>query len=714
MQSIAQILASELGQPVQYVENVIALLDEGSTIPFIARYRKEQHGSMDDTILRKLEDRLQYLRNLDKRRQEVKSAIEGQGKLTEALTTAIDNAATLAEVEDLYRPYKQKRRTRATVAREKGLEPLAQLLLAQEKDCPAPEAAAQAYIDPEKGVETAADALQGANDIIAEIISDDADIRKALRGLLMRQGRLRSLAATEEDSVYRLYYDFEQAIPKLAGHQILAINRGEKEGLLSVTVLLDRDAALPALRRAVVKPGSAAMEFIKAACEDAYDRLIYPSLEREARSALTDSANEGAIGQFALNLKPLLLQPPVKGHVTMGLDPGYAHGCKVAVIDGTGKVLDTTVVYPTYGERQKREAIAKLTALCKKHGVVHIAIGNGTASRETEQMTVEMLRGLPGVSYMIVNEAGASVYSASELASQEYPDLDVTVRGAMSLGRRLQDPLAELVKIPPQSIGVGQYQHDLDQAELSRTLGHVVEDVVNRVGVDVNTASASLLGYVSGITPSVAKNIVAYREENGAFADRRQLKKVPKLGPKAYLNAAGFLRISGGKNPLDATSVHPESYEVTTSVLERAGVKASELSRGGVPDIERRLGSISALASDLNCGTLTLIDIVNELKKPGRDPRDDAPEVVFSRSALSIDDLEPGMELKGTVRNVVDFGAFVDVGVHQDGLVHISKLANRFVKHPSDVVRVGDTVKVWVEKVDRDRKKISLTMVQGK
>ena len=714
MPTIAEILARELDKPLAHVQNVIDLLDQGNTIPFIARYRKELHGSMDDTALRTLEDRLSYLRNLDQRRQEVKNAIDGQGKLTDELSAAIDSAATLAEVEDLYRPYKQKRRTRATVAREKGLEPLALLLLDQGRDCPAPEEAARDYVDPEKGVETLADALQGANDIVAELLSDDAAIRKTLRELLRRQGHLRSLAATEEDTVYRLYYDFDQPIAKLAGHQVLAINRGEKEGVLSVTVLLDRELGLMTLRRAVVRPGSRAMEFIKAACEDAYDRLIYPSLEREARSDLTASACEGAIANFGLNLKPLLMQPPVKGHVTMGLDPGYAHGCKVAVIDGTGKVLDTTVVYPTYGERQKREAIAKLTALCKKHGVAHIAIGNGTASRETEQMTVEMLRGLPGVSYMIVNEAGASVYSASELASQEYPDLDVTVRGAMSLGRRLQDPLAELVKIPPQSIGVGQYQHDLDQAELSRTLGHVVEDVVNRVGVDVNTASASLLGYVSGITPSVAKNIVAYREENGAFTDRRQLKKVPKLGPKAYLNAAGFLRISGGKNPLDATSVHPESYEVATAVLERAGVAASELSRGGVPDIERRLGSISALASDLDCGTLTLIDIVNELKKPGRDPRDDAPEVVFSRSALSIDDLEPGMELKGTVRNVVDFGAFVDVGVHQDGLVHISKLANRFVKHPSDVVHVGDTVKVWVEKVDRDRKKISLTMVQGK
>ena len=714
MQTIPQILAKELGKPQQAVENVIALLDQGNTIPFIARYRKEQHGSMDDTALRKLEDRLRYLRNLETRRQEVKSAIDGQGKLTEELSASIDNAATLAEVEDLYRPYKQKRRTRATIAREKGLEPLAELLLAQAKDCPAPEDAAQAYLDPEKGVETVADALQGANDIIAELLSDDADLRKALRGLLSRQGHLRSVAVKEEDSVYRLYYDFDQPLPRLAGHQILAVNRGEKEGFLSVTVLLDREAALYALRTAVVKPRTPAAAFVSAACEDAYDRLIYPSLEREARSTLTDTASEGAIGQFALNLKPLLMQPPVKGHITMGLDPGYAHGCKVAVIDGTGKVLDTTVVYPTYGERQKKDAIAKLTALCKKHGVTHIAIGNGTASRETEQMTVEMLRGLPGVSYMIVNEAGASVYSASKLAAEEFPDYDVNLRSAVSIARRMQDPLAELVKIDPKAIGVGQYQHDLDQAELSRTLGHVVEDVVNRVGVDVNTASASLLGYVSGITPSVAKNIVAYREENGAFTDRRQLKKVPKLGPKAYLNAAGFLRISGGKNPLDATSVHPESYEVATSVLERAGVKASELSRGGVPDIERRLGSISALASDLNCGTLTLIDIVNELKKPGRDPRDDAPEVVFSRSALSIDDLEPGMELKGTVRNVVDFGAFVDVGVHQDGLVHISKLANRFVKHPSDVVRVGDTVKVWVEKVDRDRKKISLTMVQGK
>ena len=715
MQSIAQILASELGQPVQYVENVIALLDEGSTIPFIARYRKEQHGSMDDTTLRKLEDRLQYLRNLDKRRQEVKSAIDGQGKLTDALAAAIDSAATLAEVEDLYRPYKQKRRTRATAAREKGLEPLAQLLLAQEKDCPAPEAAAQAYIDPEKGVETAADALQGANDIIAEIISDDADIRKALRGLLMRQGRLRSLAATEEDSVYRLYYDFEQAIPKLAGHQILAINRGEKEGLLSVTVLLDREAALPALRRAVVKPGSAAMEFIKAACEDAYDRLIYPSLEREARSALTDSANEGAIGQFALNLKPLLLQPPVKGHVTMGLDPGYAHGCKVAVIDGTGKVLDTTVVYPTYGERQKREAIAKLTALCKKHGVAHIAIGNGTASRETEQMAVELIRQLGGgVSYMMVNEAGASVYSASKLAAEEFPEYDVNLRSAVSIARRMQDPLAELVKIDPKAIGVGQYQHDMPQKRLDETLSGVVEDCVNAVGVDVNTASASLLGRVSGLNATTARNIVKYREENGAFTGRRQLLKVPKLGPKAFQQSAGFLRVPESKSVLDNTGVHPESYAAAQGLLDLCGYTLADVSAGSLaalPDKIKALGEES-VARQLDIGVPTLRDVAAELVKPGRDVRDELPAPILRTDVLDIKDLAPGMVLTGTVRNVVDFGVFVDIGVHQDGLVHISQVCNRFIRHPSEIVSVGDVVRVVVLEADEKKHRISLSMKQ--
>ena len=716
MQTIAQILATELAQPVQYVENVIALLDEGSTIPFIARYRKEQHGSMDDTTLRKLEDRLQYLRNLDKRRQEVKSAIDGQGKLTDELAAAIDNAGTLAEVEDLYRPYKQKRRTRATVAREKGLEPLALLLLAQEKDCPAPEDAAQAYIDPEKGVETPADALQGANDIIAEIISDDADIRKALRGLLMRQGRLKSVAATEEDSVYRLYYDFEQPLPKLAGHQILAVNRGEKEGFLSVTVLLDRDAALPLLRRAVVKPGSSSMAFLRDVCEDAYDRLIYPSLEREARSTLTESACEGAIGQFALNLKPLLLQPPVKGHVTMGLDPGYAHGCKVAVIDGTGKVLDTTVVYPTYGERQKKEAIARLTALCRKHGVAHIAIGNGTASRETEQMTVEMLRGLPGVSYMIVNEAGASVYSAGKLAAEEFPEYDVNLRSAISIARRLQDPLAELVKIDPKAIGVGQYQHDMPPKRLDETLGGVVEDCVNAVGVDVNTASASLLGYVSGLNGTTARNIVAYREANGAFPDRKRLLKVPKLGPKAYEQCAGFLRVPESKNVLDNTGVHPESYGAAEELLALCGFSDEDVRRGAVSQLMQKVQAMgeAAVAEKLGVGVPTLRDVVKELMKPGRDLRSDLPAPILRTDVLEIKDLKPGMVLTGTVRNVIDFGVFVDIGVHQDGLVHISQVCNKFIKHPSEVVAVGDIVKVVVLDVDEKNHRISLSMKQVK
>lgn len=712
---LTQILAEELNQPLQYVENVVRLIDEGNTIPFIARYRKELHGAMDDTTLRALEDRLNYLRGLAKRREEVKNAIENQGKLTEELSAAIDGAKTLAEVEDLYRPYKQKRRTRATMAREKGLEPLAALLLAQEKDCPPPETAAAAFVNEEKGVETVEDALQGANDIIAEQIADDAAIRKTLRELIWKRGELVSKATGEEDSVYRLYYEFSQPISRMQGHQVLAINRGEREEKLKAAVAMNRELALPLLRRAVVRPGSAAMEFVKAAAEDAYDRLLYPSLEREVRNLLTEQAGEGAIQNFALNLRPLLMQPPVKGKVTMGLDPGYRNGCKVAVVDGTGKVLDTTVVYPTYGERQKKEAIEKLSRLIEKDGVEHLAIGNGTASRETEQMAVELIRPFGGkVSYMIVNEAGASVYSASELAAEEFPEYDVNLRSAVSIARRLQDPLAELVKIPPQSIGVGQYQHDLNQAELGRALAGVVESVVNRVGVDLNTASASLLGYVSGVTPTIAKNIVAYREENGAFTDRRQLKKVAKLGPKAYLNCAGFLRITGGKNPLDATSVHPESYAVATEVLKRAGVSPEAVAAGGVSDIAARVGNVSELAAQLRCGVPTLADIIGELAKPGRDPRDDAPEVVFSRSVLSFDDLSVGMELKGTVRNVVDFGAFVDIGVKQDGLVHISKLADRFVKHPSEVVAVGDTVTVWVCGVDKDRGKISLSMVKDR
>ena len=716
MAAISEILARELGCAQAYVENIITLLDEGNTIPFIARYRKEQHGSMDDTTLRKLEDRLTYLRSLDQRRQEVKKAVDGQGKLTPELSAAIDAAATLAEVEDLYRPYKQKRRTRATAAREKGLEPLAQLLYAQERTCPRPEDAAADFIIPENGVETIVDALQGAHDIVAELLSDDAAIRKTLRGLLMRQGHLRSLAAKEEDSVYRLYYDFDQSVAKLADHQILAINRGEKEGFLSVTVLLDRDAALPVLRRAAVKPGSAAMEFMKSACEDAYDRLIYPSLEREVRGALTERAAEGAIANFALNLKPLLMQPPVKGHVTMGLDPGYAHGCKVAVIDGTGKVLDTTVVYPTYGERQKKEAITRLSALIRKHRVEHLAIGNGTASRETEQMAVEMIRALGGgVSYMMVNEAGASVYSASQLAAEEFPDYEVNLRSAVSIARRLQDPLAELVKIDPKAIGVGQYQHDCPQKRLDETLSGVVEDCVNAVGVDVNTASASLLGRVAGINAATAKNIVAYREAHGAFTGRRQLLKVPKLGPKAFQQCAGFLRVPESASVFDHTGVHPESYDAAQALLTLCGYTLADVRDGKIGMLPQKLklfGEEKA-AAQLGIGLPTLQDIVRELTRPGRDVRDDLPAPVLRTDVLDIKDLKPGMTLTGTVRNVVDFGVFVDIGVHQDGLVHISQVCSKFIKHPSEVVAVGDVVPVVVLDVDEKKHRISLSMKQA-
>ena len=716
MAAISEILARELGCAQAYVENIITLLDEGNTIPFIARYRKEQHGSMDDTTLRKLADRLTYLRSLDQRRQEVKKAVDGQGKLTPELSAVIDAAATLAEVEDLYRPYKQKRRTRATAAREKGLEPLAQLLYAQERTCPRPEDAAADFIIPENGVETVADALQGANDIVAELLSDDAAIRKTLRGLLMRQGHLRSLAAKEEDSVYRLYYDFDQSVAKLADHQILAINRGEKEGFLSVTVLLDRGAALPVLRRAAVKPGSAAMEFMKSACEDAYDRLIYPSLEREVRGALGERAAEGAIANFALNLKPLLMQPPVKGHVTMGLDPGYAHGCKVAVIDGTGKVLDTTVVYPTYGERQKKEAITRLSALIRKHRVEHLAIGNGTASRETEQMAVEMIRALGGgVSYMMVNEAGASVYSASQLAAEEFPDYDVNLRSAVSIARRLQDPLAELVKIDAKAIGVGQYQHDCPQKRLDETLSGVVEDCVNAVGVDVNTASASLLGRVAGINAATAKNIVAYREAHGAFIGRRQLLKVPKLGPKAFQQCAGFLRVPESASVFDHTGVHPESYDAAQALLTLCGYTLADVRDGKIGMLPQKLklfGEEKA-AAQLGIGLPTLRDIVRELTRPGRDVRDDLPAPVLRTDVLDIKDLKPGMTLTGTVRNVVDFGVFVDIGVHQDGLVHISQVCSKFIKHPSEVVAVGDVVPVVVLDVDEKKHRISLSMKQA-
>ena len=716
MEPIIQILARELDKSPEHVENVVRLIDEGNTIPFIARYRKELHGAMDDTALRTLADRLQYLRNLDKRREEVKSAIEGQGKLTEELSAAIDAAATLAEVEDLYRPYKPKRRTRATVAREKGLEPLAQLLYAQEQDGPAPEEAAGDYVAAEKGVESVEDALQGASDIIAEWISDDADIRKGLRELVWRKGYLVSAAAAKEpeDTVYRLYYDFKSPLNRAMGHQVLAINRGEREEILKVSVEMDRETALIPIRRAVLRPGAPAMAFVRAAAEDAYDRLIFPSVEREMRNLLTENADEGAIHNFALNLKPLLMQPPVKGKVTMGLDPGYRNGCKVAVVDGTGKVLDTAVVYPTFSEKKKQEAIDVLARLIKKHGVAHIAIGNGTASRETEQMTVELISQVGGgVSYMIVNEAGASVYSASKLAAQEFPDFDVNLRSAVSIARRLQDPLAELVKIDPKSIGVGQYQHDMPQARLDETLSGVVEDCVNAVGVDLNTASAPLLSYVAGLNNTTAKNIVAYREENGAFTGRKQVLKVPKLGPKAFEQCAGFLRVPESKNVLDHTGVHPESYEAAEKLLSLCGYSLNDVAAGGIGALRERVkeqGEAQA-AEACGVGVPTLRDIVAELMKPGRDPRDELPKPILRTDVLEMKDLKPGMELTGTVRNVIDFGVFVDIGVHQDGLVHISQLgAPRRVRHPSEVCAVGDIVTVWVLEVDEKKKRISLTM----
>ena len=712
--TIVQILSRELSAPENHIENVIRLLDEGNTLPFIARYRKELHGGMDDTRLRTLQDRLQYLRNLETRRQEVKTSIENQGKLTEELSAAIDAATTLAEVEDLYRPYKQKRRTRATVAREKGLEPLALLLYSQSKNLPSPEELAKKAIDPEKGVETVEDALAGASDIIAENISDDADIRKSLRLLANAKGVAGSKAAKEdEDSVYRLYYDFAQPLGKLQSHQVLALNRGEREGFLKVSLDIPRDLALDRIWKRVLKPGSSATEFVRAAAEDSYDRLIQPSVERELRSALTDEANESAIGNFALNLKPLLMQPPVKGHVTMGLDPGYRMGCKVAVVDGTGKVLDTTVVYPTYGEKQKNEAITKLSALIRKWGVEHLAIGNGTASRETEQMAVELIRSLGGgVSYMIVNEAGASVYSASKLAAEEFPQFDTNLRSAVSIARRLQDPLAELVKIDPKAIGVGQYQHDMPEKRLDEALGGVVEDCVNAVGVDVNTASPSLLKQVAGLNATTAKNIVTYREENGAFTTRKQILKVPKLGPKAYEQCAGFLRVPESKQVLDNTGVHPESYKAAEALLTLCGYDLKDVAAGNISELPKRVESLGWAEAAGRCevGEPTLRDIVKELLKPGRDPRDELPAPILRTDVLEMKDLKPGMVLTGTVRNVIDFGVFVDIGVHQDGLVHISKVCNKFIKHPSEVVAVGDIVKVAVLEVDEKRKRISLTM----
>ena len=709
MATIAEILSQELGQKLQYVENVIALMDEGNTIPFIARYRKEMHGTMDDTTLRNLETRLNYLRNLQERRDEVKKSIENQGKLTEELSAAIDAAATLAEVEDLYRPYKQKRRTRGTVAREKGLEPLAAAIFAQDGQDPA--VLAEGYIDPEKGVNSLEEALQGASDIIAEDLSDDADIRKGLRELVNRRGVFTCKAEDPDtDSVYRLYYDFSQPISRLLDHQILAINRGEKEGILKPNVALVGNEGAALVCRAALKPTMHVSTFVRAAAEDAYERLIFPSIQREVRSDLSDRAYSGAIHNFALNLKPLLMQPPVKGFVTMGLDPGYRNGCKVAVVDATGKVLATSVVYPTFNEKKKQEAIITLSTLIRRHKVSHIAIGNGTASRETEAMTVEMLRSFSDVSYAIVNEAGASVYSASPLAAEEFPEFDVNLRSAVSIARRLQDPLAELVKIDPKAIGVGQYQHDCPQKELDSALGAVVEDCVNAVGVDVNTASRSLLQQVSGLTATTAKNIVAYREENGAFTSRTQLKKVPKLGPKAFQQCAGFLRVPESKELLDNTGVHPESYDAAKQLLTLLDCKKGD----DLSTLPNKLNTFGTARAAEHCGVgePTLIDIAKELAKPGRDPRDELPAPILRKDVLEMKDLKPGMVLTGTVRNVIDFGVFVDIGVHQDGLVHISQVCNRRLRHPSEAVKVGDVVKVIVLEVDEKRHRISLSMKQ--
>ncbi len=711
MNSIVEKLALELGAKESYVQNVVELLDQGNTIPFIARYRKELHGSMDDTMLRNLETRLNYLRNLQTRKEEICKSIESQGKLTEELQAAIENATTLAEAEDLYRPYKQKRRTRATVAREKGLEPLALAIFAQNGEDPADLAAE--YVDAEKGVETLEDALSGASDIIAEMISDDADIRKALRQKMERQATVTVQATDpEKESVYQLYYSFSSPVFRLQSHQILAINRGEKEGFLKVAAALPGAEGQALVCRHALKPTAQVSAFVRAAAVDAYDRLIAPSVERELRTTLTDRAAESAISNFALNLKPLLMQRPVKGFVTMCLDPGYRNGCKVAVVDSTGRVLDTAVVYPTFSQRKKEEAIEILSRMIRKHGVRHIAIGNGTASRETEAMTVEMLKNLPGVSYMIVNEAGASVYSASKLAAEEFPDYDVNLRSAVSIARRLQDPLAELVKIDPKAIGVGQYQHDMPQKRLDEALGGVVEDCVNAVGVDVNTASASLLQQVSGLNGTTAKNVVAYREENGAFTARSQLKKVPKLGPKAYEQCAGFLRVPESKEILDNTGVHPESYKAAETLLTLCGYSKQDVKAGKLQQLQSRFAEFGQEKAAQACGVgvPTLQDVVKELLKPGRDPRDELPAPILRTDVLEIKDLKPGMVLSGTVRNVIDFGVFVDIGVHQDGLVHISQVARHKVRHPSEIVKVGDVVKVAVLEVDEKRKRISLTM----
>ena len=709
---ILALLVRESGQQEKYVENVIRLLDEGNTVPFIARYRKEMHGTMDDQTIRALADRLEYLRNLASRREEIKNALTGQEKLTEELSRAIDEAETLSALEELYKPFKQKRRTRASIAREKGLAPLAEILFAQEMKNTSPEALAAEYINEDLGVHSTEEALAGASDIIAEQLAADPVIRKKLLSQLDRQARLTSVATGEEDSVYSLYYDFSESLSRMQSHRILAMNRGEKEGLLKVSVETDDAAALQTMKRSCVQPGSFSMAFVAAAAEDAYRRLLFPSLEREIRTRLTETANEQAIRTFCLNLKPLLMQPPVKNRVTMGFDPAYRTGCKIAVTDGTGKVLETGVVYPTPPHNKQAEARVILTRMIKKHGVTAIAIGNGTASRESEIFVADMLKDLPGVQYMVVSEAGASVYSASKLGALEFPDYDVSLRSAVSIARRLQDPLAELVKIDPKAIGVGQYQHDMPPAQLDAALDGVVEDCVNAVGADLNTASPSLLEHVSGLTATTAKNIVTYREANGAFRSRKELLKVPKIGPRAFEQCAGFLRVPESSNVLDATGVHPESYAAAEKLLEFCGYTLADVKAGRVSELSTRLRDVGEekAAAYAGVGVPTARDIVEELMKPGRDPRDELPPTLLRSDVLSLEDLKPGMVLKGTARNVVDFGVFVDIGVHQDGLVHISRLSDRFVRHPSEVVKVGDICEVVVLEVDNKKGRISLSM----
>ena len=713
--TIAERIAEELNLKQWQVDNTIALIDEGNTIPFISRYRKEATGELNDEVLRVFDERLTYLRNMEERKEDIKRIIEEQGKLTEEIVEAIDKAQKLAELEDIYRPFRPKRRTRATVAKEKGLEPLATIIYLQNITSGTIDELAAPYINEEKEVNTVEDALNGAMDIIAEMISDNAEHRKKIRELTTAGGMLVSKAATEEDSVYRLYYEFSEPVSKAVPHRVLAIDRGEKEKFLSVSIDCDEEKIIKYLnKKEITDTGSITSSYVEEAIADAYSRLIQPAIEREIRNELTDAAQEQAMQVFKVNLKNLLMQPPIRGQVVLGLDPGYRTGCKVGVVDETGKVLDTGVIYITHSEAQAEAAKKLIKSLIVKHNITLISIGNGTASKETEIFAANLIKEMPDrdVKYIMTNEAGASVYSASKLATEEFPDFDVTQRSAISIARRVQDPLAELVKIDPKAIGVGQYQHDMNQKRLSETLGGVVEDCVNSVGVDLNTASAPLLQYISGINMTIASNIVKFREEDGRFTSRSQLKKVGKLGPKAFQQCAGFLRIAGGKNVLDNTSVHPESYDAAKGLIEYLGYSMEDIENNNIKDIKKRMKdkNLSALAEELGVGVPTLRDIVDEIIKPGRDPRDSVEQPLLREDVMSMEDLKPDMILTGTVRNVIDFGVFVDIGVHQDGLVHISQLSDKFVKHPMDVVSIGDIVKVKVIEVDVNKKRISLTM----